>query len=89
MMKNAFLISIAALFYGCSALSYSAPEKILVSKHKDDLVSVDATVNLARAAYIRGCTEEQKESGQKVSFSRCLERAQVFIKDDVIYIIDQ
>lgn len=89
MMKNAFLIFISALLYGCSVLSYSAPEKVLVSKHKDDLVSVDASVNLARAAYIRGCTEEQKESGRKVSFSRCLERAQVFIKDDVIYIIDQ
>lgn len=88
-MKNVFLVSITALLYGCSVLQYSTPEKILVSKYKDDLVSVDASVNLARAAYIRGCTEGQKESARKVSFRHCLEKAQVFIKDEVIYIIDQ
>jgi hypothetical protein len=81
-----FIISVVTLT-SCAHVNVS--DKILVSKHDSDLVSVEAAINLARVSYIKGCKDKSLESKIPVSFEDCLKKANTYLKDDVIFIIDQ
>ncbi len=83
------IIVIFFLLASCSSLQEVNNEKVPVIKHKDDLISVSATLDLSRASYLRGCIEQMKECGLKPSFESCLKKAKNFVQEDVIFILNQ
>lgn len=90
MPKNKFLFLFCLSVTSCSSQkAFQINELISNKEYKNDQVSINASLNLARSAYLRGCVDQMKESEQKVQFQKCLKKAEQFIKDDIITILDQ
>ena len=94
-MKLHSLLLILGFFLlsSCSSLKNSQKnlyeDKVTFVKNKDDTISLSSTLDLARASYLRGCMEEMKVTGQNPNFDYCLNKAKAYVKDDVIFILNQ
>jgi len=57
--------------------------------YEHDFITTQTSLNLAGSAYLAGCVTRSKELGAKNSFDLCLERAKQYLRDDVVFILDQ
>jgi hypothetical protein len=58
-------------------------------KYRDDLVTVQSTVDLAFNSYVLGCVTASREGGVMGSHEACREKAKKHLQDTVIFILDQ
>ena len=58
-------------------------------KYKDDLVSVQSTVELAFQSYVQGCVLASCQQGTKDSLENCMAKGRKHVKETVIFILDQ
>ena len=80
---------VIAALVSCSHTQKKDSTKLEYIKYESDQVSVMTALNLAQAAYLRGCIEQLHEQKEKLVFNLCLEKAKKFVTDDVIFILDQ
>lgn len=90
LMPSAFLIiSGLLLLLGTSCASLRRePASMGELKRKEDLISLAAAVELARAAYNAGCVRTYNQKGTKGQYGSCLQAANRYIQDEVIHILN-
>lgn len=84
------IVTIALLVLMCASCTTPGPTyPIREKKYVGELVSVQSAVNMALAAYLRGCVESGKGTGRDRLFDDCAERARKYVRDDIVFILDQ
>lgn len=62
---------------------------IELKKYRDDLVSVQTALNLAKSSYLKGCADKAIEEHQKDFFQDCLSKADEHVDKNIVFILDQ
>ena len=84
---NRFILTFSLFLLSCSTtdVRYSLEGKV----YQDDLVSVQTAVDLAFAAYLKGCVERSHELGQERVYTLCRDRAKKHVREDIEAILNQ
>jgi hypothetical protein len=66
-------------------LDYPIREKA----YKNDTIGLQAAINTAYAAYLKGCTDRSRDFNGPNSFQYCSIKAQDHVKNNIIFFLDQ
>lgn len=90
-MKNTTIIAIILIITATScATQYIVSHKNHYKKYRNELVSVETALSLARNSYTLACVKAKKEQNpQKHYFKTCQKLASQYIKESVEFILTQ
>lgn len=87
-MKKIFTL-LLLIAMGCSATQSSVAYSIKDKKYRNHKVSVEAAINLAMSAYLKGCSDKAKALGENDFFDQCVAEGRKHIDNQVIQVLDQ
>ena len=73
---------------GCAHPKKGLRGEIAARADADELISVEAALNLARTSYIAACVDSEKDRGVSGYHARCVDRAERHVRENVLSVLD-
>lgn len=97
LIKTSSLFLLLLFLHSCASTEFQAEDpvkKLIKNKsYKSDKISMSTSLMLARSAYLKGCTDQAvallKNKERKGIYKICLKKADRYIKEEVLSILDQ